>query len=87
VGRLDPGGAVRFRAGRGPDGVGISPSKAYKIIDRFSEDIDLTHDIRKLIPELVGSESSLPTNRRPANGRRPCAIAAAAAWPRSETAV
>ena len=29
---------------------GTSLSKAYKIIDRFSEDIDLTYDIRKLIP-------------------------------------
>ena len=34
---------------------GTSLSKAYKIIDRFSEDIDLTDDIRKLIPDLVSS--------------------------------
>lgn len=46
---------------------GTSLSKAYKIIDRFSEDIDLTYDIRKLIPDLVGSESSLPTNRSQAS--------------------
>lgn len=50
---------------------GTSLSKAYKIIDRFSEDIDLTCDIRKLIPELVGDlrdeDGALPTNRSQAN--------------------
>lgn len=50
---------------------GTSLSKAYKVIDRFSEDIDLTYDIRKLIPELVGDLSdeggALPTNRSQAN--------------------
>ncbi len=35
---------------------GTSLSKAYKIIDRFSEDIDLTYDIRKLIADLTGGE-------------------------------
>jgi hypothetical protein len=29
---------------------GTSLSKAYKVIDRFSEDIDLTYDIRNLLP-------------------------------------
>ncbi len=34
---------------------GTSLSKAYGgLIQRFSEDIDLTHDIRQLIPELAG---------------------------------
>ncbi|AEG71634.1 nucleotidyl transferase AbiEii/AbiGii toxin family protein [Ralstonia solanacearum] len=42
---------------------GTSLSKAYKIIDRFSEDIDLTYDIRKLIPDLVGEGEGLPPNR------------------------
>ena len=46
---------------------GTSLSKAYKIIDRFSEDIDLTCDIRKLIAELVGNEDPLPANRSQAN--------------------
>ncbi len=46
---------------------GTSLSKAYKIIDRFSEDVDLTYDIRKLIADLVGSESSLPANRSQAS--------------------
>jgi predicted nucleotidyltransferase component of viral defense system len=31
---------------------GTSLSKAYKAIDRFSEDIDLTYDIRRLIGDL-----------------------------------
>lgn len=42
---------------------GTSLSKAYKIIDRFSEDIDLTYDIRKLIPDLIGDGSELPGTR------------------------
>ena len=46
---------------------GTSLSKAYKIIDRFSEDIDLTLDIRKLIPDLVSSGSGLPTSRSQAD--------------------
>ena len=31
---------------------GTSLSKVYTVIDRFSEDLDLTCDIRKLIPDL-----------------------------------
>jgi hypothetical protein len=46
---------------------GTSLSKAYKIIDRFSEDIDLTYDIRKLISDLVGNDEPLPTNRSQAS--------------------
>lgn len=46
---------------------GTSLSKAYRIIDRFSEDIDLTYDIRKLIPDLTGGEEFLPTSRSQAN--------------------
>lgn len=42
---------------------GTSLSKAYKIIDRFSEDIDLTCDIRKLIPDLMGGDDFLPSSR------------------------
>lgn len=42
---------------------GTSLSKVYKVIDRFSEDIDLTHDIRKLIPDLVGESGELPSSR------------------------
>ena len=46
---------------------GTSLSKAYRIIDRFSEDIDLTCDIRKLIPDLTGGDGFLPANRSQAN--------------------
>lgn len=42
---------------------GTSLSKAYKIIDRFSEDLDLTYDIRKLIADLTGGEEFLPASR------------------------
>lgn len=46
---------------------GTSLSKAYKVINRFSEDIDLTYDIRKLIKDLVGDDNPLPTSRSQAN--------------------
>ncbi|MDD2767971.1 MAG: nucleotidyl transferase AbiEii/AbiGii toxin family protein [Methylococcus sp.] len=46
---------------------GTSLSKVYRIIDRFSEDIDLTYDIRKLIPDLVGESGELPANRNQAD--------------------
>ncbi len=43
---------------------GSSLSKAYGIIKRFSEDVDLTYDIRALAPDLVGSSAEpLPPNR------------------------
>lgn len=42
---------------------GTSLSKVYKIIDRFSEDVDLTYDIRKLISDLVGGAGDLPPSR------------------------
>lgn len=32
---------------------GTSLSKVYQVIDRFSEDIDLTYDIRNLVPDLL----------------------------------
>ena len=47
---------VLFRSPFGPHLVfkgGTSLSKAHKAIDRFSEDVDLTYDIREIIPELV----------------------------------
>ena len=46
---------------------GTSLSKAYKIIDRFSEDIDLTYDIRKLLPDLIGDGDELPSSRSQAS--------------------
>ena len=39
---------------------GTSLSKVYRVIDRFSEDIDLTYDIRRLIPDLMGESGELP---------------------------
>lgn len=46
---------------------GTSLSKAYRIIERFSEDIDLTVDIRRLIPELAGGSRGLPSSRSQAD--------------------
>lgn len=43
---------------------GTSLSKAYGVIQRFSEDVDLTYDIRRLVPDLVGDgEEILPKTR------------------------
>jgi len=39
---------------------GTSLSKVYKIIDRFSEDIDLTYDIRELVPDMLNEGNPLP---------------------------
>src|SRR5216684_7001762 len=40
---------------------GTSLSKAYDVIRRFSEDLDVTYDVRQLIPELAGA-GTLPNN-------------------------
>jgi hypothetical protein len=43
---------------------GTSLSKAYQVIRRFSEDVDLTYDIRALAPDLVGDNGeALPKTR------------------------
>ena len=44
---------------------GTSLSKAYQVIRRFSKDIDITHDIRAIAPDLVtpGEEEPLPATR------------------------
>ena len=39
---------------------GTSLSKAYNVIDRFSEDIDLTCDIRRLLPEMATEPEGIP---------------------------
>ena len=39
---------------------GTSLSKAYKIIDRFSEDVDLTYDIREIVPDLLRDGNPIP---------------------------
>lgn len=48
---------------------GTSLSKAYRLIDRFSEDVDLTYDIRALAPDLVadGTGDGWPRSRSQAN--------------------
>jgi len=43
---------------------GTSLSKAYGVIRRFSEDVDLTYDIRAIAPDLVGSDDeAMPKTR------------------------
>ncbi|MBB4577551.1 nucleotidyl transferase AbiEii/AbiGii toxin family protein [Rhizobium lentis] len=43
---------------------GTSLSKAYGVIKRFSEDVDLTYDIRALAPDLVSdNDEALPKTR------------------------
>lgn len=43
---------------------GTSLSKAYHVIQRFSEDVDLTYDIRAIARDLVGDASTpLPASR------------------------
>ena len=41
---------------------GTSLSKVYKVIDRFSEDIDLTYDIRELVPDLLRDSNPIPAS-------------------------
>jgi hypothetical protein len=41
---------------------GTSLSKAYDVIRRFSEDVDVTYDVRELIPELAGDGPLPKTN-------------------------
>lgn len=41
---------------------GTSLSKVFKVIDRFSEDIDLTYDIRTLVPDLLRGGNPIPTS-------------------------
>ena len=44
---------------------GTSLSKAYRVIRRFSEDLDITYDIRAIAPDLVAGreEDALPSTR------------------------
>lgn len=43
---------------------GTSLSKAYQVIRRFSEDVDLTYDIRAIAPDLVGDRGeAMPKTR------------------------
>jgi nucleotidyltransferase AbiEii toxin of type IV toxin-antitoxin system len=46
---------------------GTSLSKGYDIIERFSEDIDLTYDVREIIPELAKGDPPIPASRSQAD--------------------
>ncbi|MBY3102237.1 nucleotidyl transferase AbiEii/AbiGii toxin family protein [Rhizobium laguerreae] len=46
---------------------GTSLSKAYGLIDRFSEDVDLTYDIRQFLPGMNFDEDGIPPNRSQQN--------------------
>ena len=47
---------------------GTSLSKGYGVIQRFSEDVELTYDIRALIPDMVdGRENAIPPSRSQAD--------------------
>lgn len=39
---------------------GTSLSKVYRIIDRFSEDVDLTYDIRELAGDILPPDKTIP---------------------------
>lgn len=41
---------------------GTSLSKVYRIIERFSEDVDLTYDIRELVPDLLKEGNPIPVS-------------------------
>ena len=51
---------------------GTSLSKAYHAIDRFSEDVDLTYDIRLLLSDLQIPKNGLPASRSQANKWTAC---------------
>jgi hypothetical protein len=42
---------------------GTSLSKAYGLIDRFSEDVDLTYDIRRFLPGMNFDEDGIPPTK------------------------
>ena len=50
-----PGKTLTFKGG-------TSLSKVYRIIDRFSEDVDLTCDIRELVPDLLKGGNPIPAS-------------------------
>jgi Nucleotidyl transferase AbiEii toxin, Type IV TA system len=58
---------------------GTSLSKAYDVIGRFSEDIDVTYDVRELIPELV-RDSAIPRSNSQAQRWRHAIDTKLAAW-------
>jgi|HubBroStandDraft_6_1064221.scaffolds.fasta_scaffold411794_2 hypothetical protein len=63
---------------------GTSLSKAYGVIGRFSEDIDVTYDVRELIPELVGAGAPIPKTNSQAKKWRDAIDAKLAEWVREK---
>ena len=54
---------------------GTSLSKVFGVIDRFSEDVDLTFDIRALIPDLLeGREDATRSQQTGESGEHPLLI-------------
>lgn len=49
---------------------GTSLSKAYGAIRRFSEDVDLTYDIRAIAPDLVNTNDDNPVPQNRSQGRK-----------------
>jgi Nucleotidyl transferase AbiEii toxin, Type IV TA system len=49
---------------------GTSLSKAYGVIRRFSEDVDLTYDIRAIAPDLVKTDASNPVPQTRGQSRK-----------------
>lgn len=59
--RQDFGSALTFKGG-------TSLSKVFRVIDRFSEDVDLTFDIRSLLPEFASVDGDpIPVSRSAAD--------------------
>ena len=64
---------------------GTSLSKAYKAIDRFSEDVDLTYDIRQIIPDLIKDPNDpYPPSRSQAQRWTEAVRARLAEWVRGD---
>jgi hypothetical protein len=61
---------------------GTSLSKGYSVISRFSEDVDVTYDVRELIPELVGDGAPIPKSNSQAKRWRKAIDEKLAAWVR-----
>lgn len=65
---------------------GTSLSKAHQVITRFSEDVDVTRDIRTLIPELASGEDPIPASGSQARKWRKIVEDRLASWVREEVA-
>ena len=63
---------------------GTSLSKGYDIIERFSEDIDLTYDVRQIIPELATGDPPIPATNSQAKKWTDTAGERLTAWVKDE---